>query len=97
MDGTDAHTIAVFLRMFDGRYPWESFDERRHIEASPDPADQQALSEIQALRKAAWGWMESHAPVPWTSANAAEDLSHYLTENFPWCVGDVQKRILNWA
>lgn len=90
-------TTAVFLELFDGRFPWASHDERERLRASPDPADQEALQAIDQLTQAAWDWMEARAPVPWRSGDAAKELEDYLVARFPWCAGDAMTRLLNWA
>ena len=96
MDRSDERTD-TFLQLFDGRYPWSSREARAHLEASPDRVDHEALAAVDQLTQAAWDWMERHAPVPWTTGTAAKDLSNELAARFPWCVGVVQTRLLDWA
>ena len=97
MDGSYPRTTTLFLQLFDGRYPWQSHEERIRAEASSDPAEHNALEEVNQLTQAAWDWMERHAPVPWTLGDAAKELSDHLAARFPWCVGVVLARLLNWA
>lgn len=97
MGQVDERTATVFLQVFDGRYPWESHEERGRIEASSDAADRSALAAVDELKEAAWDWMEVHAPVPWRKGDTAKELADHLTARFPWCVGTVWTRLLNWA
>jgi hypothetical protein len=93
---SSGHIAACALTYWDGRFPWGREDVLTRLELSSDVEDRAAASEIQALRKTAFAWMESSAPVDWTSPTVRAGVLTLLAERYPWCDGDVLQRVWTW-